>query len=123
MTQEDLIEDLREQVAYWKSEALGSRDAARRGRLQAAYRITRSQAELLEAMYARDGKLLTKAQGDEAVSGHGNERETINTVDVQICRLRKKMPPDSIATMWGLGWHLTPIGMESVRNTLTESQE
>jgi len=120
MTQEDIIEDLREQVAYWKSEALGVRSTERRGRLQAAYRISRSQAELLDALYARDGKLLVKAQADEAVVGHSDQRDS-NTVDVHMCRLRKKMPPGSIATMWGLGWHLTPTGMESVRNALTES--
>lgn len=119
MTQEEVIEDLREQVAYWKSEALGNRDTDRRAKLQVIYGITQSQAELLDAMYAKRGGLLSKVQAEEAVTGYGDER-CGNTVDVQICRLRKKVPEGWVQTVRAQGWCLTDQAIDII-NRLTES--
>lgn len=122
MTDSDTIEDLREQVRYWKSEALGVRDAERRGRLMKVFNITMSQAEILDALYAKNGGAVSTQALNEAVTGHnGWEERSGNSTDVQLHRLRSKLPPDSIGRIWGVGRYLTPIGIAAVKNALTES--
>lgn len=39
-------------------------------------------------------------------------------LDVQICLLRKVLPPDTIQTLWGHGYQMTPAGAALVRGVL-----
>lgn len=120
MTQDELIEDLREQVAYWKSEALGVRDASRQAKLQAHYGLSPQQAELLDALYAKRGDPLDHIRLDEALTERYGRERTGNSIEVQIVRLRKRLGADFIETVRGRGWRLSQRGIEEI-NRLTES--
>jgi len=113
MTQDDIIEDLREQVAYWKSEALGVRDASRHATFKQAFGLDNVATALLDALYARRGGLLTKPHAIEALP-ENDDRDDNRELQVYICRLRKHLGADGIRTIWGKGWHLSDEALKTL---------
>jgi len=61
---------------------------------------------LLAALLERPGAALSKAQLEERVYRWGEELES-NAVEVHIHHLRKKLGPDAIRTIRGVGYALT----------------
>ena len=61
---------------------------------------------LLAALLERPGAALSKAQLEERIYRWGEEVES-NTVEVHIHHLRKKLGPDAIRTIRGVGYALT----------------
>ncbi|MEF7613896.1 response regulator [Aquincola sp. MAHUQ-54] len=64
---------------------------------------------LLEALMARPGAILSRAQLEDKLYGWGEEVES-NTVSVYIHQLRRKLGADVIRTMRGLGYYLGKRG-------------
>jgi two-component system response regulator QseB len=62
---------------------------------------------LLEALLARPGAVLSKSQLEEKIYGWGEEIGS-NTVEVYIHSLRKKLGPESIRNVRGLGYMIAP---------------
>lgn len=62
---------------------------------------------LLEALAARPGRALSRAQLEEAVYGWGEEVAS-NAVEVHIHHLRRKLGADWIRTVRGIGYALYP---------------
>jgi two-component system response regulator QseB len=60
---------------------------------------------LLDALLARPGAVLSKAQLEEKIYGWGEEIGS-NTVEVYIHALRKKLGPELIRNVRGLGYTL-----------------
>lgn len=60
---------------------------------------------VLDALAARPGAVVSKAQIEEALYAFGSEIES-NTVEVYVSRLRKKLGRDHIATLRGVGYRL-----------------
>lgn len=60
---------------------------------------------VLDALAARPGAIVSKAQIEEALYAFGSEIES-NTVEVYVSRLRKKLGRDHIATLRGVGYRL-----------------
>jgi two-component system, OmpR family, response regulator len=60
---------------------------------------------VLDALSARPGAVVSKAQIEEALYAFGAEIES-NTVEVYVSRLRKKLGRDHIATLRGVGYRL-----------------
>jgi two-component system response regulator QseB len=68
-------------------------------------RVTLSAREfaLLEALLARPGAVLSRAQLEEKLYGW-NEEIGSNAVEVHLHALRRKLPPDTIRNVRGVGW-------------------
>jgi two-component system OmpR family response regulator len=60
---------------------------------------------VLDALSARPGAIVSKAQIEEALYAFGSEIES-NTVEVYVSRLRKKLGRDHIVTLRGVGYRL-----------------
>ena len=58
---------------------------------------------LLEALLARPGAVLSRAQLEEKLYGW-NEEVGSNAVEVHLHALRRKLPPDTIRNVRGVGW-------------------
>lgn len=58
---------------------------------------------LLEALLARPGTVLSRAQLEEKLYGW-NEEVGSNAVEVHLHALRRKLPPDTIRNVRGVGW-------------------
>src|ERR1700676_4272752 len=69
----------------------------------AAVALSAREFALLEALLARPGAVLSKAQLEEKIYGWGEEIGS-NTVEVYIHSLRKKLGPDLIRNVRGLGY-------------------
>lgn len=62
---------------------------------------------LLEVLAARPGRALSRAQLEEALYGWGEEVAS-NAIEVHIHHLRRKLGPDWIRTLRGVGYALYP---------------
>ncbi|AYD03570.1 response regulator transcription factor [Neorhizobium sp. NCHU2750] len=82
-------------------------DAADRRVIASGEAVTLSGREwaVLDALSARPGAIVSKAQIEEALYAFGSEVES-NTVEVYVSRLRKKLGRDNIATLRGIGYRL-----------------
>lgn len=69
--------------------------------------LTAREWVLFEALLARPGRLLSKAQLEEKLYAFDSEFES-NTIEVHISRLRKKLGRNVIVTERGLGYRLDP---------------
>jgi two-component system OmpR family response regulator len=83
-------------------------DLARRSVCRADGRsidVTGREWVIIEALAARPGHILTKAQLEEAIYDFGVEIES-NAIEVYVSRLRKKLGPGIIETVRGVGYRL-----------------
>lgn len=62
---------------------------------------------LLEALAARPGRALSRAQLEDAIYGWGEEVAS-NTIEVHVHHLRRKLGPGWIRTLRGVGYALFP---------------
>lgn len=67
--------------------------------------LTGKEYAMLELMALRQGTLITKEMFLNHLYGGMDEPE-IKIIDVFICKLRKKLPPNLIETVWGRGYVL-----------------
>ena len=83
-------------------------------------RCRRANSRLLEALLARPGAILSRAQLEDKLYGW-NEAVESNTVEVHIHALRKKLGADVIRNVRGVGWMVAKPGtseavaMKSIR--------
>ncbi|SFR40240.1 response regulator transcription factor [Litoreibacter janthinus] len=70
-----------------------------------AIALTAREWALLEALLARPGRLMSKAQLEDHLYAFGAEIES-NTIEVHISRLRKKLGAEMIVTERGLGYRM-----------------
>lgn len=69
--------------------------------------LTAREWALLESLAQRAGTTLSKAQLEEKLYAFGSEIES-NAIEVLVSRLRKKLGPDAIRTVRGLGYRMEP---------------
>jgi two-component system response regulator QseB len=62
---------------------------------------------LLEALLARPGAVLSRAQLEEKLYGWEDEIGS-NAVEVHLSTLRRKLPPGTIRNVRGVGWTIAP---------------
>ena len=67
--------------------------------------LTAREWVLFEAFVQRPRQLMSKAQLEERLYAFGSEVES-NTIEVHISRLRKKLGPDVVETVRGIGYRL-----------------
>jgi two-component system OmpR family response regulator len=81
---------------------LAGRQAFRGGR---PVDLTGREWALLEAFLQRPGMILSKRQVEDRLYAFGSEIES-NTIEVHVSRLRKKLGPNAIQTIRGVGYRL-----------------
>lgn len=106
MSPAEQIEELREEIAYLKSELGFSIDHDKLSRLKVASGLTKSEAGMLLAL-AQTSRVMTREHLHECVTLWDGESPKI--VDVYVSRIRKKLP-DAIDTVWGLGYGISAHG-------------
>ena len=84
--------------------------AARSARLGGApLDLSPREYALLEALAMRPGRALSRSQLEEAVYGWGEEVAS-NAIEVHVHHLRRKLGPDWVRTLRGVGYALYPPG-------------
>jgi len=67
--------------------------------------LTSHEYRVLQALMRRPGEVVSRSALTEQLYAQDFDRDS-NTIDVFIGRLRKKLPPDTIETVRGLGYRL-----------------
>jgi len=115
--------ELEEEVAFLKRTLRGEvQDAAQ---LRLAFHTTPIETAILNALYTRKGKVLSKDQLWVIMWPSGNESAQ-SEVNMRVCihRLRKKLgSKDSILSSWGHGWALSPDGIKRIESVLHKKGE
>ena len=73
--------------------------------LMRAYSLSPIEAKAVEAVMSRAGEVVEKTDVFQAMQCAPHTGAKI--VDIVICRARKKLPPKSFATVWGIGYRMT----------------
>lgn len=73
--------------------------------------LSRREFAILQALLENAGRVLSREQLEQALYGWGEEVES-NTVEVYICHLRRKLGPQFIQTIRGVGYMLEHRGIE-----------
>lgn len=60
---------------------------------------------ILHALMERPGQVWSRAQLEERIYGWDDERDS-NAIEVHLHHLRRKLPPEYIVNLRGVGWHL-----------------
>ena len=71
--------------------------------------LTSHEFKLLSLLMQRKGEVLSRTELAEHIYAQDSERDS-TTIEVFVGRLRKKLPPDSIETVRGLGYRLVDAG-------------
>lgn len=80
--------------------------------------LTEREAAMLMILYARRGRVVTKEALLVAMY-IGRDEPDMKIIDVFICRVRKKIGPACIDTVWTRGVILTPAGVARVEEAMT----
>ena len=78
-----------------------------------AIKLTSHELRLLSYLMHHKGKVVSRTELTEHLYDQDFDRDS-NTIEVFVGRLRKKIGPDRIETVRGLGYRLTPLPGESV---------
>jgi DNA-binding response OmpR family regulator len=71
--------------------------------------LSAREFSLLHALLERPGAILSREQLENRIYGWGEEVSS-NAVDVLIHGMRRKLGPDTIRNVRGLGWRIAPAG-------------
>jgi two-component system OmpR family response regulator len=86
--------------------------AARASVMGEPLRLTSLEYRLLHYLMMHQGRVISRTELVEHLYDQDFDRDS-NTIEVFIGRLRKKLGPDRIETVRGLGYRLTPLAGES----------
>jgi DNA-binding response OmpR family regulator len=70
--------------------------------------LTQREFWLLEVLVRKKNKIVSRSEIEDALYAWGDEVES-NTVEVYVHRLRRKLRPDLIHTIRGVGYQLAPL--------------
>lgn len=108
------IAELEEEVAYLRRELNLQDDADRMDRLRRAFRLTPYEAKALERLRSTHPRPLAAWR----LTDTPTENETAMG-RVYVCRLRHKLGKQAIRVDWGIGYTLSPEGVEMVDRALS----
>lgn len=108
-------DELEEEVAYWKSEAGVTTDAALVANLRHLYRLSKMEARVLEAAYRHRGRPLSRERMLELL---GSEAVSPNIASVRACHIRAKIGKDALITNYGEGFSIGPAGIAAIEKAM-----
>lgn len=118
--------ELEEEVAYLKSELGLRRLPTDIDRLRRHFGLANGDAELLHALYAAKGRVVTRMQCMDATSSRPDREDDdrdLKMIDVRICRIRKPLGKDAILNVWSTGYRLSPEGIARVGAAINPNQQ
>jgi DNA-binding response OmpR family regulator len=118
-------DELEAEVAYLRGEVSGSAESTGRDHLRAALGLTESEAAILDALHKAKGAVVVNWRLAEAAppGRMTYDRNDIAAVKVWVSRIRKKLGAETIATVFGSGYRLSPVGMATVNAALCVQAE
>lgn len=122
---QDRIEDLETQVSYWRGQVEETAAANVRAALQTGLGLTPAEAWILATLHQRGGKVITRERFQAAELPGTDDRvngRLINTVNVFISKLRRKIGDRAIESVWGVGYRITPHGSALCEAALQKDQ-
>lgn len=115
------LEDLREEVAYLRSE-LGAVQAGRAFTvLRDEFGLEPTAIRLLLALYEGKGRPMSSAAFERAIPPTFVNKRRSNNARVHVCRIRKVIGKGGIATIGKDGWAITPAGTAAVDRALQDA--
>lgn len=105
----DRIADLEAEVAYYRSELGIAQEATRVHNIRLKCRATNSEARVLLALYAAQGRVLSQDALFDAIP-HPADGQNSTAVRMHVRALRQKVSPDVIDTAPGLGYRIGAAG-------------
>jgi DNA-binding response OmpR family regulator len=86
--------------------------------LKSAFNLSMGQATLVMALYTAGGKAVTNNRLFALRRASHNNEAGIELLKVYACHIRRRLGKDALETIWGRGYRLTDIGIETVSNAL-----
>ena len=106
------ITDLEAEVRYWKGELGLMREENLYAQLRKRYKMTLNEAWTCVVLYRRKGQAVRSSfLYDNRPNVVTDTNLSLQDVKVTICSLRKRLPPGSIDTHFGLGYAMSPTGL------------
>lgn len=113
------IAELEEKVAQLRQELHLEPQRHEVDKLQAAFSLSRHQALILAAIYNAGSSWMPLERLEQVLPDRGDDPRGVDTVLVQICRLRKRMGvADAILSMRDAGYTLGAPGVLACRRAL-----
>lgn len=110
---------LKEELAYERSERRGGMDETTR--LRVALGVPLAVAAMLLTL-RRGGPVARENLLDSLPRPQGRDSDRQpNLVDVYACRIRRLLGNETLRTIWGFGYQLTPDGIAAVERALRTS--
>ena len=88
--------------------------------LMRAYGLSAIEAKAVEAVLNRAGEVVEKTDVFQAMQCAPHTGAKI--VDIVICRARKKLPPKSFATVWGIGYRMSVDAAGVIRTAMEHAK-
>lgn len=119
-TIDDSLQALRDEIEVLKETfGVATQPADDYARLNARWRLTRKEAQVLGVLFRRRGSVVSKEQIMLALySDRAGDEPEIKIVDVFTCKLRNKIGEGLIETVWGHGYSLSAEGVRTVGEVL-----
>lgn len=106
-------EELREEIAYLKSELGLTRDSSLERTLHFTHGLTGKEARFLIALHQVKGRVLNQYQVLDAI---GSPDGVSKLATVYLCKIRKKLGRTAILTEWGRGFSIGPLGVAAIEH-------
>jgi len=110
-------DDLQEEVRQLRRELGMIRNRNMAYRLRLKYGMTAQCADLLEALYGANGRVLSSEFLADTIPSDSRELD-VDVVKVQICRVRKAIGRQAVENVRGLGYRITDLGKLMVQEAL-----
>lgn len=116
----DLIEELDEEVRHLRRELGYDGSAKARATVARHFRLTGKEADIFCALRHANGAFLNRDRLMSLLYSDAIEEPEVKIIDVFLCKLRKKIGPESLSTRWGFGYALTEVGIQKFDDALHE---
>lgn len=115
------IDDLTEQVRYWRGLAQDAATNSVRAEIAASLGLTRAEAYIVAALYQARGKVVSaqRLNGEHPGTRSGEDRDS-NVVQVFVARIRAKQGADFLINQRGLGYRLSPTAIDRIDRIVSE---
>lgn len=114
----DHCEELKEEIRFLQRE-LSLRGAEESiNRFVIEWGLTRKEAEILAALNRRPGSVIPREMLWDTLYLNGDYEPAVKIIDVFMSKLRAKLAPEFILSVWGTGYLLSEAGVKACAEVL-----
>lgn len=116
-------DELEEEVRWLREELAVQLDATSLFKIRCSTGLCNQAARILLALYQSNGRMIgIPWMADNVIPCfREGDRDGDACVTVRICQVRKAVGYDSIGHLYGIGYHMTPLGIGKVSAMLADS--